>query len=111
MKIRKKPIEVDGWPIADLLNIAMTGAASLPPLVREAYTAGLIEFEPEHLIIATMEGVMHGPLGWWLIRGVQGEWYPCEEQILMASYEIIPDEPQPPLIVGSAPDPYASGPS
>ncbi|GGJ55848.1 hypothetical protein [Glutamicibacter ardleyensis] len=37
--------------------------------------------------IPTLEGVMKARLGWWIIRGVQGEFYPCEPQIFEATYD------------------------
>ena len=39
------------------------------------------------LLIATREGVMHASEGDWIIRGVQGEFYPCKPDIFAATYE------------------------
>lgn len=39
------------------------------------------------LLIATLEGVMHASEGDWIIRGVQGEFYPCKPDIFAATYE------------------------
>ncbi len=39
------------------------------------------------LMIATLEGIMHANLGDWIIRGVQGEFYPCKPDIFSATYE------------------------
>lgn len=109
MKIRKRPVQVDGWLISDLLDIAKMGAASLPPEVREAYQAGTLEFEADRIVIATLEGVMTGWVGWWLIRGIEGEWYPCDHDIFDRTYDIVePLEGHPvdfPIV-----DPYAHAP-
>lgn len=39
-----------------------------------------------HFLIATLEGLMHAPLGWWIIRGVAGEFYPCDPAVFAATY-------------------------
>lgn len=40
-----------------------------------------------HFLIATLEGLMHAPLGWWIIRGVAGEFYPCAPDVFAATYQ------------------------
>lgn len=45
---------------------------------------------PEHpsmLVIDTLEGQMTANPGDWIIRGVQGEFYPCKPSIFEATYE------------------------
>ena len=37
--------------------------------------------------IDTLEGVMQGRYGDWIIKGVQGEFYPCKPDIFDATYE------------------------
>lgn len=41
----------------------------------------------ESLFIGTLEGSMQCSPGDWIIRGVQGELYPCKHDIFMATYE------------------------
>lgn len=44
--------------------------------------------EAEHIVkIHTLEGDMDAPPGWWVIRGLQGEFYPCRTDIFADSYE------------------------
>jgi hypothetical protein len=38
-------------------------------------------------LIRTLEGTMRAEIGDWLIKGVQGEFYPCKPDIFEASYE------------------------
>lgn len=38
--------------------------------------------------VRTLEGVMEGKAGDYLMRGVQGELYPCDKDIFEASYEV-----------------------
>ena len=37
--------------------------------------------------IPTLEGMMTGRVGWWIIRGLKGEHYPCEPDIFDLTYE------------------------
>lgn len=41
------------------------------------------------IAIKTLEGVMHARLGDWIIRGVEGEFYPCKPGIFDATYEAV----------------------
>lgn len=87
-KYRKKPVVVEAWRVT-------------PENVREVavWCGGrVVEVEkpgdPSDVYVAlkipTLEGVMtaetyHG--GDWVIRGVQGEFYPCKPDIFEATYE------------------------
>ena len=42
---------------------------------------------PHTICIRTLEGDMHASLGDYIIRGVQGEFYPCKPDIFAATYE------------------------
>ena len=42
------------------------------------------------LLISTLEGVMQVNPRDWVIRGVQGEFYPCKPDIFAETYEILP---------------------
>lgn len=41
----------------------------------------------QYLEVETLEGTMTADLGDWIIRGVQGELYPCKPDIFAATYE------------------------
>ena len=41
------------------------------------------------LLISTLEGVMRARTGWWVIRGVEGEFYPCDPSIFTTTYEAV----------------------
>lgn len=71
------------------------------PIVIEAWQVGSFEPRPDWLIdhpnvygpgdlyleIKTLEGTMRADRGDWVIRGVQGELYPCKPDIFAATYE------------------------
>lgn len=42
---------------------------------------------PAFLTIGTLEGEMRADIGDWIIRGVQGEFYPCKPSIFAATYD------------------------
>jgi len=46
----------------------------------------------EEYDISTLEGVMHGNVGDWLIIGVNGEVYPCKPDIFTKTYERVKDD-------------------
>ncbi len=39
------------------------------------------------IIIQTLEGEITASLGDWIIKGIQGEFYPCKPDIFEATYE------------------------
>lgn len=42
-----------------------------------------------HILIRTLEGNMAADRGDWIIRGVQGECYPCKPDIFAETYEAV----------------------
>ncbi|WP_205683908.1 hypothetical protein [Cryobacterium aureum] len=42
---------------------------------------------PEHMEIRTLEGKMRADVGDVVIKGIQGEFYPCKPDIFAATYE------------------------
>lgn len=47
---------------------------------------------PHAITIDTLEGIMAAGIGDWLVRGIEGEFYPVREDIFAATYE--PVEPE-----------------
>ena len=47
-----------------------------------------MEFSATSIKIHTLEGVMEALPGDFIIRGIQGEFYPCKPDIFDASYEL-----------------------
>jgi hypothetical protein len=48
-----------------------------------------------YIRIMTLEGTMEADPGDWIIKGIQGEFYPCKPDIFEETYEPVPDEPLP----------------
>lgn len=78
---RKKPVVVQAMQLTDDDSIreAMEWAdAQVPPP----------DYRGEGVIaISTLEGVMIGQVGDYIIKGVKGEFYPCKADIFEATYE------------------------
>ncbi|MFD2172395.1 hypothetical protein [Tumebacillus lipolyticus] len=77
-KFRKKPVEIeaiqyDGGNADEIA--AFVGDASPKLNIDDQYA------------IATLEGVMLANVGDWIIKGVQGEFYPCKPDVFAATYD------------------------
>lgn len=92
MKFRKKPVVIEAvqWKGDNLHEvISFTDG---PPDVRSHHAGMMWDkyrdlVEKEGLKIYTLEGTMKAEVGDWIIRGVQGEFYPCKPDIFAATYE------------------------
>lgn len=87
MKYRKRPVDVEAFQYdGDFTN--QKGQAYVPHWVIKAHKVDTLFFEGQgELYIDTLEGKMHVSVGDWIIRGVQGELYPCKPDIFEQTYE------------------------
>jgi hypothetical protein len=77
---RKKPVMVAAFRMtADLMH----RRELWPQWLKQAH---MVE-ENDHLYIQTLEGWMRVCPGAWVIRGVRGEIYPCNDAVFRESYE------------------------
>lgn len=83
MRIRKKPVEVEGEKITPI-NIDEL-AKWCEGKVNSATIGSFIE-------IYTLEGTMKAYVGDWIIKGVNGEFYPCKDSIFNKTYDILTGE-------------------
>ena len=85
MKFRKKPIVIEA--------IQFTGGNLFECLHFMGESQDVIDNLELHAtdspVIHTLEGTMHTSQGDWIIRGVQGELYPCNPDIFAATYEAV----------------------
>lgn len=82
MKFRKKPVVIDamqwtGDNHEEIQTFLHDG--------NEHAAAGWVK--GRYVEIGTLEGLMVASVGDWIIRGVQGEFYPCKPDIFAATYE------------------------
>ena len=76
-KYRKKPVVVEAMQLTDSNEIKVT---EFMGLYEGKLTADGIEIE-------TLEGTMKASIGDYIIKGVQGEFYPCKPDIFEQTYE------------------------
>lgn len=89
MKFRKKPVVIEAIQIGKDMTL------QTPDWFKEALLAGTVKLhgmstytrDEPYVEIETLEGVMRGNRHDWIIRGVQGELYPCRSDIFEQTYE------------------------
>lgn len=93
MKFRKKPIVIDAVQLTEtsikavheFMGQKVTLGSSWQMHDRwDEYRGHVIR---EGLKISTLEGEMTASIGDYIIKGVQGEFYPCKPDIFEATYE------------------------
>lgn len=113
MKYRKKPVEIDAllWDGTDERSLEIRQWAEPSAAIVDTdhiqhlwdYDAGAYlmpngkvihgaPFRERCLIVFTLEGEMVARLGAFIIRGVQGEFYPCRADIFEQTYEAVEDD-------------------
>lgn len=100
-KYRKKPVEIearqwdgtasDATPIIDW--VLTNGATARYHEEDSGRTpANTPWHDPGFIVIDTLEGRMSAREGDWIIRGVQGEFYPIKPDIFEQTYEEVSDD-------------------
>ncbi len=84
MKYRKKPVEVEAMQYTEEKRDEVIRWCDCQHTSIDEDGA---EYELENLRIHTLEGKMMARLGDYIIKGVQGEFYPCKPDIFEATYE------------------------
>jgi len=82
VKYRKKPVVIeafrfDGRNRGLIVSWMLDHSVTVPDPLGEAF------------LIPTLEGVMRASIGDYIIKGVQGEFYPCKPDIFAATYEAV----------------------
>ena len=93
MKYRKKPVVIEAMQVLDDLasHQAIRAWARDSVAEGERIPVSITAFD-SHMVIHTLEGDMRADLGDWIIKGVQGEFYPCKPDIFEATYESVGGE-------------------
>ena len=78
-KYRKKPIIIEAIQITNEMFQCVEG--------RIAEVVYHSHYKGNYVKIKTLEGIMIGRVGDWIIRGVNGELYPCKPDIFEKTYE------------------------
>lgn len=93
MKYRKKPVVIEAFQYdGDLMN--SSGEYYVSDWAVKAFESGVMRYastdaEPSELFINTLEGDHHVSVGDYIIKGIQGELYPCKPNIFEQTYELL----------------------
>src|SRR6478609_8223169 len=84
---RKKPVEIEA------VQFSRANGTAVAKWCGGRHNAEAKASDPtdvyESISIPTLEGVMTASIGDFIIRGVQGEFYPCKPDIFAATYEAV----------------------
>lgn len=85
MKYRKKPVVIDAMVLtrnfADIV-VDFIGKENI-----ESYNLGEFTEDSCYINIKTLEGVIKASENDYIIKGIQGEFYPCKPDIFHQTYE------------------------
>ena len=97
---RKRPVIVEARRVQTHNLEEMAGWCSGVAYTEETpwdYSTGAVVMPDGHyahvgfrdwgVIVRTLEGVMLARFGWWIIKGIAGEFYPCDPEVFAGSYE------------------------
>ncbi len=79
-KFRKKPVTIEAIQLTDAKSVLDIEAWIDSPTVG-------FNTSPPTLWIDTLEGRMTAYAGDWIIKGVNGEFYPCKNEIFINTYQ------------------------
>lgn len=85
MKYRKKPIVID----AEQFVVYQQNVNPLSKMILETTFPVYKDQLGHHIIIPTLEGNMRANNLDYIIRGVNGELYPCKPDIFEKTYELV----------------------
>lgn len=92
-KYRKKPIVIE----AHLLNLELLSPFPewlIKNLKRDEFPITIYTKDTDprkYIVIETLEGFMNAYSGDYIIKGIEGEIYPCKPDIFEATYEKVED--------------------
>ncbi|MEA5268743.1 hypothetical protein [Clostridium perfringens] len=81
-KYKKKPVEIEAIQFVDdsYGTLCAIGSLGLKPVVLQ---------NPLRLEIQTLEGIMYASLNDYIIKGINGEFYPCKPDIFEKTYDLV----------------------
>lgn len=88
-KFRKKPVVIEAYQFNNRI-----GPDDRPQWIIDAASAGVIRVitprdAPAYALIPTLEGEMRANTDDWIIKGVNGELYPCKPDIFEKTYDLV----------------------
>ena len=83
-RMRKRPVAIEGVQIPSDPEVQMEIAK---------WCEGMVVKDPYRaLLVPTLEGDHFARVGDWVLKGVEGEFYPCADRIFQKTYDLIEGE-------------------
>lgn len=89
MKYRKKPVIIEAIQFEDSADCIL---AIHEFIGQETTRVNYEDKDNPYIKIETLEGTMKASVGDYIIKGVNGEFYPCKPDIFEKTYERVTDE-------------------
>lgn len=89
---RKKPVVVEAWLAKDLSSSMSKdwNLGLIPECIKSAYEkGGWVYLTNGEIHIPTLEGTMIASPDDFIIKGVNGEFYPCKPNIFEKTYDLV----------------------
>jgi len=87
-KFRKKPVVIEAIQFTKEDHEQVLREVPIAEVVYQVPDSS-IGGQELWLRIQTLEGTMYANLGDWIIKGVEGEFYPCKPEIFEKTYEAV----------------------
>ena len=92
MKYRKKPVVIEAIKFVGYFT-EFAAKPYAPWWVLDGLYTGVLTYDSQNdLYVNTLEGKMLVSIGDYIIKGIQGELYPCKPDIFHATYELAEKE-------------------
>lgn len=88
LKVRKKPVQVEAFQLTkEIWNLMSTNNITSVKINNREIKLG--NKGNAYFTIETLEGEMRANISDWLIKGINGEIYPCKPDIFEKTYEVL----------------------
>ncbi len=93
MKYRKKPVVIEAiqWNGNNLEEVMKFLNSEFSYAEHHTYHTSKFTYAYDELFINTLEGTMKVSIGDYIIKGINGEYYPCKPDIFEKTYEKVED--------------------
>lgn len=88
MKYRKKPVVIEAIQFQDNAEVI----TQLSDFIGDTIYVNYTNKDNPYLRIETLEGDMKASVGDYIIKGVNGEFYPCKPDIFEKTYEKVEND-------------------
>lgn len=93
MKARKKPIVIECWQFSAVPREAQEIPGWLSTaMLKNTGEFGAVWFQHGKVYVQSKEGLVTGPLGCYVMQGLQKELYLCDKTIFEMTYEVVEEK-------------------